>query len=88
MIGARIASVKPATHAPVTDLTMLDGRRTSPAAPRPGPLGRLAGLSFRRRGLVLLAWLFGLGLAVALSSAFGGDFTNGVALKGSTPSRH
>jgi hypothetical protein len=26
-------------------------------------------MSFRRRGLVLLAWLFGLGLAVGLSSA-------------------
>jgi RND superfamily putative drug exporter len=33
--------------------------------------------------MVLLAWVFGLGLAVALSSAFGGDFANGVALKGS-----
>jgi hypothetical protein len=28
-----------------------------------------ASMSFRRRGLVLLAWLFGLGLAVGLSSA-------------------
>lgn len=59
---------------------MLDNRRTSPAAPRPGPLGRLAGLSFRCRGRVVLAWLFGLGLAVVLSSAFGADFTNSVAL--------
>ena len=32
---------------------------------------------------MLLAWLFGLGLAVTLSSAFGGDFTNNVALNGS-----
>jgi RND superfamily putative drug exporter len=75
--------VKPATHTAITDKFMLGNRRTSHAAPRPGPLGRLAGLSFRRRGLVLLGWLFGLGLAVALSSAFGGDFTNSVALNGS-----
>ena len=29
---------------------MLDDRRGSPDAPRPGPLGRLAGLAYRRRG--------------------------------------
>ena len=51
--------------------------------PSPGPLGRLAGLAFRRRGTVILAWLLGLGLAVGLSSAFGGDLTNGTTLPGS-----
>jgi RND superfamily putative drug exporter len=68
----------------MTDVSTLENRRDSLLAPRPGPLGRLAGLSFRRRGTVLLAWLLGLGIAVGLSSAFGGDSaTTGVALKGS-----
>lgn len=75
--------MKPATQTTVTDTAPLNDRRTSQAATRPGPLGRLAGLSFRRRGLVILSWLFGLGLVVALSSAFGGNFTNSVALHGS-----
>jgi RND superfamily putative drug exporter len=64
-------------------LTLLDDREGSPAGPRPGPLGRLAGLAFRRRGFVLLAWLLGLGLAIGLSSAFGGDLSNGATLPGS-----
>jgi RND superfamily putative drug exporter len=67
----------------MADMSTVDDRRHSLPAPRPGPLGRLAGLSFRRRGIVLLAWVLGLGLAVGLSSAFGGDFANSVALKGS-----
>jgi RND superfamily putative drug exporter len=75
--------VKPAPDAALTDVSTIDDRRTSLVTPRPGPLGRLARLCFRRRGLVLLAWVFGLGLAAALSSAFGGDFTNGVARDGS-----
>ncbi|MDT5115113.1 MAG: putative drug exporter of the superfamily [Mycobacterium sp.] len=75
--------MKPAPDAALTDVSTIDDRRTSLVTPRPGPLGRLARLSFRRRGLVLLAWVFGLGLAAALSSAFGGDFTNGVARDGS-----
>jgi RND superfamily putative drug exporter len=65
------------------DVTSLDDRQGSPAGPRPGPLGKLAGLAFRRRGLVLLAWLLGLGLAIGLSSAFGGDLSNGATLPGS-----
>ena len=51
--------------------------------PRPGPLGRLAGLAFRRRGTVLLAWLLGLGVAIGLSSAFGAELSNGTTLPGS-----
>jgi RND superfamily putative drug exporter len=65
------------------DMTSLDDRQGSAAGPRPGPLGRLAGLAFRRRGLVLLAWLLGLGLALGLSSALGGDLSNGATLPGS-----
>ncbi|HEU0286693.1 MAG TPA: MMPL family transporter [Nocardioidaceae bacterium] len=67
----------------MTDVSTLDDRRSSLVAPRPGPLGRLAGLSFRRRGMVLLAWLLGLGLAIGLSSAFGGDLATGTSLPGS-----
>ncbi|HET8582289.1 MAG TPA: MMPL family transporter [Jatrophihabitans sp.] len=59
----------------------------SPATQRPGPLGRLAGLSFRRRRLVILGWLVGLGIAIALSSAFGGDFATGTAMPGSDSAR-
>ena len=65
------------------DVTSLDDRQGSPAGPRPGPLGRLAGLAFRRRGFVLLAWALGLGLAIGLSSAFGGDPATGLSLPGS-----
>jgi RND superfamily putative drug exporter len=49
----------------------------------PGPLGRLARLSFRRRGMVLLAWLLGLVLAIGLSASFGGEKVNGASLPGS-----
>lgn len=48
----------------MTDAARLANRGTSYAASRPGPLGRLAGMSFRRRGRVILAWLFGLGLVL------------------------
>jgi RND superfamily putative drug exporter len=67
----------------MTDVSTLDDCRGSPQAPRPGPLGRLAGLAFRRRGMVLLAWAAGLGLAIGLSSAFGGDLATGTTLPGS-----
>ena len=50
---------------------------------RPGPLGRLGGLAFRRRGTVLVAWAVALAAAVALSAAFGGDFANGASAPGS-----
>jgi RND superfamily putative drug exporter len=69
------------------DVTSLDDRQGSPARPRPGPLGRLAGLAFRRRGFVLLAWALGLGLATGLSSAFGGDNASGQCPPGSDSMR-
>ncbi|MBO3749894.1 MMPL family transporter [Streptosporangiaceae bacterium NEAU-GS5] len=50
---------------------------------RPGPLGRLAGLAYRRRGAVLIAWALALALAFGLSAAFGGDYTNGSSAPGS-----
>lgn len=71
----------------MTDLSTLDDRRDSLMAARPGPLGRLAGLSFRRRGVVILTWIVGLGIAIGLSSAFGGEYANGVALSGSDSER-
>ncbi len=67
----------------MTDTHLSDNRRDGAHPVRPGPLGRLAGLCFRRRGMVLLAWLLGLGLAIGLSAAFGGEKVNGASLPGS-----
>jgi RND superfamily putative drug exporter len=50
---------------------------------RPGPLGRLAGLAYRRRGRVLLAWLAAFAIAFGVSAAFGGDFTADYSAPGS-----
>jgi putative drug exporter of the RND superfamily len=61
----------------------LDDRRRSPDAPRPGPLGRLAGLAYRRRGTVLIAWAVALAIAFGLSAAFGGEFANDSSAPGS-----
>ena len=60
-----------------------DDRRGSPDAPRPGPLGRLGGLAYRRRGTVLIAWAVAFAIAFGLSAAFGGEFTNGSSAPGS-----
>ncbi len=65
--------------------------RTPPAAHRedrrPGPLGRLADLSYRRRGRTVLAWVAALMLAVGLAAAFGGTFTADYSAPGSDSSR-
>ena len=50
---------------------------------RVGPLGRLAGVMFRRRGRTLLAWLAALLIAVGLASAFGGGFKADYSAPGS-----
>jgi RND superfamily putative drug exporter len=63
----------------MTDTYLPDDRQHRADPVRPGPLGRLARLSFRRRGMVLL----GLGLAIGLSAAFGGEKVNGASLPGS-----
>jgi RND superfamily putative drug exporter len=52
-------------------------------APRPGPLGRLARVAFRRRGRTVLAWVLVLVLAGVLSTAFGGDFKADYSAPGS-----
>jgi len=67
----------------MTDTYLSDDRQHRVDPIRPGPLGRLARLCFRRRGTVLLAWLLGLGLAIGLSAAFGGEKVNGASLPGS-----
>ena len=60
------------------------GQRPSPeVAPEPGPLGRLARVTYRRRGRTLLAWLAALVLAVGLSAAFAGSFSADYTAPGS-----
>lgn len=69
---------------PLADIVSApDDRRGSPGAPRPGPLGRLAGLAYRRRGIVLLAWAVTLAIAFALSAAFKGAYVNDGSVPGS-----
>ena len=81
-LGSTLVSVKTSTDPSADDASLLDHHPS-----RPGPLGRLAGLCFRRRGRVLLAWLLGLGLAAGLSAAFGGDFANSASVAGSDSER-
>src|SRR6478609_1373186 len=47
------------------------------------PLGRLAGVMFRRRGRTVLAWVAALLIAVALASALGGEFKADYSAPGS-----
>jgi RND superfamily putative drug exporter len=71
----------------MTDLATLAprGPQEQPAEhlARPGPLGRIARVAYRRRGLVVLAWLAALAIAVGLSAAFGGEFTADYSAPGS-----
>ena len=53
------------------------------ARPTVGPLGRLAGVMFRRRGRTVLTWVAALLIAVALASAFGGEFKADYSAPGS-----
>jgi RND superfamily putative drug exporter len=71
----------------MTDTYPPEDHRLGAHPDRSGPLARLAGLCFRRRGMVLLAWLLGLGLAIGLSTAFGGEKVNGASLPGSDSER-
>ncbi|MGH8837755.1 MAG: MMPL family transporter [Jiangellaceae bacterium] len=48
-----------------------------------GPLGRLAGWAFRRRGRVLLAWVAAFAAATGLAAAFAGDFAADYSAPGS-----
>ncbi len=53
------------------------------APPRPGALGRLARVMYRRRGYVIGAWVLAIAAAVGLSTAFAGDFTADYSSPGS-----
>ena len=53
------------------------------SSPRVGPLGRLARVTFRRRGRTVLAWLAALVVAVLLSMTMGGDFKADYSAPGS-----
>ncbi len=65
--------------------TLTPRRSAGPATPSThvGPLGRLARITFRRRGRTVLAWLGVLVVAVLLSMSLGGDFTADYSAPGS-----
>ncbi len=67
----------------MTHLSTLDDQQDSLIVARPGPLGRLAGVSFRWRGRVVLGWIAALAVAIGLSAAFAGDFTADYSTPGS-----
>jgi len=72
--------------------TVTSDRPTSPAAsgpsaPRPGALGRLADLAYRRRGRTVLAWVAALLIALGLAAALGGEYTADYSAPGSDSSR-
>ncbi|MET1059202.1 MAG: MMPL family transporter, partial [Nocardioides sp.] len=56
------------------------------ATPRPGPLGRLADVTFRNRGKTVLAWVAFLLVAIGLSFSLGGDFNADYSAPGSDSS--
>jgi len=57
-----------------------------PATPGPGPLGRLADLTYRHRGRTVLAWVAVLLLSLGLASVAGGEFTADYSAPGSDSS--
>ncbi|MFF4815190.1 MMPL family transporter [Kitasatospora sp. NPDC001309] len=50
---------------------------------RPGPLGRIAGWSFRNRGRTVLLWLLAAGAAFGLSAGLGGKYSADYTAPGS-----
>ncbi|PYC79509.1 hypothetical protein C7C46_14185 [Streptomyces tateyamensis] len=50
---------------------------------RPGPLGRIAGWSFRHRGRTVLLWLLAVGVAVGLAAGFGAKYSADYSAPGS-----
>jgi putative drug exporter of the RND superfamily len=71
----------------IDTMSTLDGRQDPAGAPRPGPLGRLAGLAYRRRGRMLIAWAVALAIAAGLSAAFGGEYASGGTTPGTDSAR-
>jgi RND superfamily putative drug exporter len=63
--------------------TLTNEDRRPAARVRPGPLGVLAGVAFRRRRRVILGWVAALALAIGLSAAFAGDFAADYSAPGS-----
>ena len=57
-----------------------------PLPPGTGPLGRLAAFCFDHRGLIVVAWVLGLSLSVALSMIAGGDYEADYSARGSDSS--
>ncbi|WP_051742610.1 MMPL family transporter [Kitasatospora sp. MBT66] len=63
-----------------------DGRRTAAGesgSHRPGPLGRIAGWSFRNRGRTVLLWLLAAGAAFGLSAGLGAKYSADYSAPGS-----
>ena len=58
-----------------------------PTSPRPSRLGRLADLMFRRRRIVLAAWIVALVAAFAASGSLAGEFSADYATPGSESQR-
>jgi RND superfamily putative drug exporter len=50
---------------------------------RSGPLGRLAGVAYRRRGWVVLGWVAALAIALGVTAAYGGNFEADYSVRGS-----
>src|SRR5688500_9702232 len=68
---------------PMTTLSPGRPLDSMPLSSRVGPLGRLARVTFRRRGRTVLAWLAALVIAVLLSTTMGGEFTADYSAPGS-----
>src|SRR5829696_83077 len=68
---------------PMTTLSPGTPLDTNPSSPPVGPLGRLARVTFRRRGRTVLGWLAALVIAVLLSMTMGGDFKADYSAPGS-----
>jgi RND superfamily putative drug exporter len=64
------------------DTTFASGDRRTARA-RPGPLGRLAGVAYRRRRRVVVGWLAAFAVVIGLSAAFAGDFAADYSAPGS-----
>ena len=75
----------------MTDTTTRRPTPPAAAAPharavRPGPLGRLADMTFRHRWATVLTWVGALAVAVVLAGAFGGEFKADYSAPGSDSS--
>src|SRR5680860_1314254 len=78
-----VAEIRPGRCHPMSQAVLTRRPEQPTGASRPGPLGRLAGVSFRRRGLVVLGWIAALAIAVGMSAAFGEDFAADYSVPGS-----